>query len=112
CAVGVYGVLSYLVAESRREIALRIAIGATPARIVRGVVSRAAALAAIGVAVGLSVSVATTRFLESLRYGVSPVDPTVLGAVAVFIATVSIGSSYVPARRAARADPSGALRDF
>jgi putative ABC transport system permease protein len=68
CAVGVYSVLSYLVSESRREIAIRIAIGATPARIVRSVVGRAAALAAVGVGLGAATSLATTRLLGSLLF--------------------------------------------
>jgi len=110
CAIGVYSVLSYLVAESRREIAVRIAIGATPGRIVRAVVGRAIGLSVVGVAVGLSASVGTTRLLGSLLFGVSPVDPTVLTSVAGFIAAISIAASYVPARRAAQADPLTVLR--
>ena len=110
CAIGVYSVLSYLVAESRHEIAVRMAIGATPGRIVRAVVWRAIGLSVVGVAVGLSASVATTRLLGSLLFGVSPVDPTVLTSVATFIAAISIAASYVPARRAARADPLTVLR--
>jgi predicted permease len=110
CGVGVYGVLSHLAAQSRRDIAVRIAIGATPGDIVRAIVQRAAVLAAVGVAIGATASLASMRVLGSLLFGVKPSDPAVLAGVSFVIASVAIAASYVPARRAASADPSSILR--
>jgi predicted permease len=109
-AMGIYSVLSYIVAESHREIGLRIAIGATSGAVVRAILVRAAGLTAIGVVVGLGGAVATTRWLETLLYGVSPVDPLVLTGVSLVLTAVSLLASFLPARRAAAIDPMVALR--
>jgi putative ABC transport system permease protein len=109
-AMGIYAVLSYLVAESRREIGLRIAIGATPRAIVRAILTRSARLTAIGLAVGLTGAAATTRWLGSLLFGVSPVDPSVLVGVSALMTGISLFASFVPARRAAAIDPIVVLR--
>jgi putative ABC transport system permease protein len=109
-AMGIYAVLSYLVAERRREIGLRIAIGAPPRAVVGRVLVRSAVLTAVGLAAGLAGAAATTRWLGTLLFGVSPVDPAVLGAVAAALAAVSMLASTVPAARAARVDPMIALR--
>jgi putative ABC transport system permease protein len=108
--MGIYGVLSYLVAENRREIGLRIAIGATSGAVIRAILARSAALTAAGLAVGLAGAAATTRWLGSLLYGVSPVDPVVLASVSILLAAVSLLASFLPARRAAAIDPMVALR--
>jgi ABC-type antimicrobial peptide transport system permease subunit len=108
--LGVYSVLSYLVSQSRREIGLRIAIGASPGAVIRGILVRSAGVTAIGIAVGLVAALATTRWLGSLLFGVSPVDPVILSGVSVLLAGVSLLASFVPARRAAAIDPMLALR--
>jgi predicted permease len=109
-AMGIYGVLSYLVAESRRDIGVRIAIGATPGLVVGGILARSAVLTGTGIAIGLGGAVMTTRWLGSLLYGVSPTDPIVLVAVSILLASVSLLASFVPARRAASIDPMVSLR--
>ena len=109
-AMGIYAVLSYVVVERRREIGLRIAIGATPQAVVGGILARSAVLTAAGLAAGLAGAAATTRWLGALLFGVSPVDPAVLSAVAAALAAVSMLASTVPAARAARVDPMIALR--
>ena len=108
--LGIYSVLSYLVSQSRREIGLRIAIGASPGAVIRGILLRSAGLTAIGIAVGLVAAFATTRWLGSLLFDVSPVDPAVLFSVSVLLAGVSLLASFAPALRAASVDPMIALR--
>lgn len=109
-AMGIYGMLAYLVADRRREIGLRIAIGATPQRVVRDILAQSARLTTVGIGVGLAAAAATTRWLGSLLFGVSPVDPMVLTAVAIVLAGTSMLASFLPARRAAAVDPMLALR--
>jgi putative ABC transport system permease protein len=108
--MGIYGVLSYLVAENRRDIGLRIAIGATSGAVVRAILARSAGLTAAGIAVGLAGAAATTRWLGSLLYDVSPLDPVVLASASILLAAVSLLASFLPARRAAAIDPMLALR--
>jgi ABC-type antimicrobial peptide transport system permease subunit len=109
-ALGIYGVLSYLVVQNRREIGLRIAIGASPAVVVREILARSAGLTAVGIATGLAAALVTTRWLGSLLFNVSPVDPLILTSVSALIAGVSLLASFVPARRAAAMDPMQVLR--
>jgi predicted permease len=109
-AVGVYGVVAQTVASRTREIGLRIALGATPSRLVAEVVGRSAKLAIVGMGVGLAVSLASGRLLASLLYGVPYTDAiTLVTTVAMFL-TVAIAAGYIPARRASRVDPLTALR--
>jgi putative ABC transport system permease protein len=108
--VGIYAVVSGLVAESRREIGVRMAVGAGPAAIVLGVLRTAAALTLAGVGVGLAGAAASTRLLKSALFGVSPLDPTVLALVSVGVAIVSLAAACVPAMRAAGVDVVLALR--
>jgi predicted permease len=109
-AVGIYGVISYVVSLRTREIAIRMALGAQ-ARDVRRMVSRqAAAVAAVGVATGLVGALALMRVLRALLFGVSPTDPVALAGAAVLLVTVSAAASWLPARRAASLDPAHALR--
>jgi putative ABC transport system permease protein len=109
-AVGVYGVIAQTVASRTREIGLRIALGATPGRLVADVVGRSVRLALIGMLLGLAASLAVGRLLGSLLYGVPYTDAiTLVTTVAAFLA-VSIAAGYVPARRASRVDPLAALR--
>jgi putative ABC transport system permease protein len=109
-AIGTYSVLSYVVSERRREIGLRMAIGASPGVVVRTILGQSAGLAAAGILLGLAGAFATTRWLGALLFNVSPVDPTILLGVSLLVAAVSLLASFVPARRAAAVDPMQVLR--
>jgi ABC-type antimicrobial peptide transport system permease subunit len=110
-ALGLYGVLSYLVAQRRREIGVRMAVGARPADIAALVGRRGLAMAGLGVVLGLAGALALTRLLSGLLYDVRPHDPATLAGVSVLLLAVALGSSAVPAGRAARVDPMKALRE-
>jgi predicted permease len=109
-AVGVYGVVSYSVNNRTREIGIRIALGAVAASVVRLVVRQGMTLAAIGVVIGVVMAFLTTRLMATLLYGVQPSDPVAFGIAVGVLVAVSVGASWVPARRAARLDPVRALR--
>jgi putative ABC transport system permease protein len=109
-AIGIYGVLSYLVAHRSREIGIRMALGAQRFRVVALVLRQTAVLTVIGVAAGLVGAAALTRYLEGLLFGLTPLDLTTFIAVVVVFAAVAALASYVPARRATRVDPLVALR--
>jgi putative ABC transport system permease protein len=109
-AVGVYGVMSYEVRQRRRELAVRSAIGATPADIFRAVVRRSLIVGAAGASAGLVVAASVTRALRSLLFEVQPVDPGVFLTGAGLLLGVVLMAAYFPARRAAGADPVAALR--
>ena len=109
-AVGIYGVISYVVGQRRGEIGIRMALGAPVAQVKRLVVLQSVRLAALGVGLGLVAAVASTRVLASLLFEVSPTDPRVLALVAVALVGLAAAASYVPARRASRVDPAEALR--
>jgi ABC-type antimicrobial peptide transport system permease subunit len=109
-AVGLYSVLSYLVADTRRDIGIRLAIGASPRLVVAGIVRQAAWLTAAGIAAGIAGAGALTRLMQGLLFEVSPVDPRVIGAVSVLLAAVALLAAYLPARRAASTDPATVLR--
>ena len=109
-AVGVYGVIAYAVGERRREIGVRIALGAEPRTVAGSVVLHGLRYAAIGVALGLAGAFAATRAMQTLLFGVTPTDPLTFGALSAFLIAVAALASYVPARSAARTDPMVALR--
>lgn len=109
-AVGLYGVLSYSVARSTREIGIRISLGATPAHVLRLVIRRGLRLALIGIAAGLIGAFAATQLMKSLVYGVTARDPFTFAASAALLLLVAIAACYLPARRATRVDPMIALR--
>jgi putative ABC transport system permease protein len=109
-SVGLYGVLSYTVAQRTAEIGVRMALGAPRANVVRSVVRSALLLAVIGIGLGLAGAFGLTRFLASFLFGVSPTDPATLAGVAVMIVIVTVCASYIPARRAAAVDPIAVLR--
>jgi predicted permease len=109
-AVGVYGLMAFSVARRRREIGIRVALGARPSEVQRIVMSEAVRLTAIGLAGGLAGAVAATRLLRGLLIGVQPADPVVLAAVALTLGGSALLASWLPARRAARTDPMLALR--
>ncbi len=109
-AVGVYGVLSYAVSQRTHEIGVRLALGALPAQ-VRGIILREGlAIGAIGTATGVAGALALGRVLQTLVFGTSPRDPLVFVAVTLVLGGVVVAASYLPARRATRADPLDALR--
>jgi ABC-type antimicrobial peptide transport system permease subunit len=109
-AIGLYGVLSYVVAERTREIGVRMALGATAGAVRRMVVSQGARVVLIGVVIGVAVALASTRLLKSLLYDVKAVDPLVFAAMAVMMIAVGALASYVPARRASNVNPMESLR--
>jgi putative ABC transport system permease protein len=109
-AVGTYGVMAYAVARRRREIGVRVALGATTGRVLRQVMGGTARLAAIGVALGLLGAVALGRSMQAILVDTNPADPAILGGAAVMLAAVALAAGWVPARRASRVDPLTALR--
>jgi putative ABC transport system permease protein len=109
-AVGVYGVVSYAVAQRTREIGVRIALGAQRSTVLRLVIAQGVRLTLTGVAVGLVAALAAARLLQSLLFGVGPRDPATLVGVPVLLIVVAVIACYLPARRAASVDPSIALR--
>ncbi len=109
-SVGIYGVLSYVVAQSTRDIGIRMALGATPALVMRGVISYGLRLTFVGLALGLAGTLGGTRVLSSFLYGIRPTDPITLAAASLILAAVALTASYLPARRATRVDPMVALR--
>ncbi len=109
-SVGIYGVLSYMVAQRTRDIGIRMALGASQAQIVWDVLGFGLRLAGIGLAVGLAAALAATRLLSSLLYGVRPTDAVTFAAVSFILLVVALIASYLPARRATRVDPLVALR--
>lgn len=109
-AVGLYGVVSVLVARRRRELGMRLALGARPGQLERMVVRSSLVLGVVGVAIGVALALALTRFLRGLLYGVSPTHPVVFAAAAAALLVITLLASWMPARRAARVDPVEALR--
>jgi putative ABC transport system permease protein len=109
-AVGIYGVVAYGVAQRRREMGVRIALGARGADVVRMVVGRSLRPVLIGVAIGLAVAVASARVLQGMLYGTSVHEPAVYAIVSVALIAVGAAAAWMPGRRAASADPMVALR--
>jgi predicted permease len=108
--VGIYGVISYTVSQRRREIGIRLALGAQQGELRRMFVRYALVLAGIGVAIGLEAALGLTRLMKSLLFGISPVDPLTYAVVPVVLMASAALASYLPARRAASVDPAEALR--
>ncbi|MDQ6886453.1 MAG: ABC transporter permease [Gemmatimonadota bacterium] len=109
-AVGIYGVISYLVGQRRTEIGIRMALGARVSQVSAQIVKESLRMAALGVVVGVVAAVGLMRLLGSLLYAVSPTDPVSLGGAAALLLAIALAASYAPARRAARVDPVQALR--
>jgi putative ABC transport system permease protein len=109
-AIGIYGVMAYVVAQRTTEIGVRMALGATPGEVFRLVVGDGVRITAVGVALGIGASLAMARSLTTLLFGVKPWDPGTLAATASVLLVVAAAACFVPARRATRVDPMVALR--
>ena len=109
-AVGVYGLISYSVAQRRREIGIRVALGAQPAQVIMPVVREGLTLALTGAAIGLAGAFAGARVIARFLFGVSPVDPITFAAVSVLMIAIALLATYIPSRRALGVDPIEALR--
>jgi ABC-type antimicrobial peptide transport system permease subunit len=109
-AVGLYGVLSYLVSSRQREIGVRIALGAPRGAVLGMVVRKGLAMAVAGITIGLVAAFALTRYLRDVLFGVAPTDPMTYGLVILSMLAVAVIASAVPARRAATVDPVIAFR--
>jgi len=109
-AVGLYGVVAFFVTHRTQEIGIRMAIGAQRADVLRLVLREGARLAAFGVAIGVVASLAISRILSSLLFGISATDPSTFAGVSLLLSLVALTATYIPARRALRIDPVTALR--
>ena len=110
-AIGLYGLLSYMVVQRTLEIGLRMALGAQRGDVLGMIVRRGLTLALIGVGAGVGISAIITRLLSGLLYGIRPTDPITFAATAGLLLLVSVAASSVPAFRAARMDPMRTLRE-
>jgi putative ABC transport system permease protein len=108
--VGIYGVISYSVAQRTREMGIRAALGASQQRLLRLVLDRGVILTLIGLTIGLAGAIGLTQLMSSMLFGVGVRDPLTMVTVAVILASVALLASYVPARRATKVDPVVALR--
>ena len=109
-AVGIYGVISFSVAQRTHEMGIRMSLGAQPAQVLRLVMGQGARMALVGIALGAAAALGLTRLMRSLLFGVSAADPLTFAAVAILLVAVALAACYVPARRAMRVDPMTALR--
>ncbi|MBW3555029.1 MAG: FtsX-like permease family protein, partial [Gemmatimonadetes bacterium] len=109
-AIGLYGVVSYTVAQRRKEVGIRLSLGATAEEVVRMLMSMGLAMVAVGILVGLAVAFAAGQALERFLFGVSGADPVTFLLVPVFLLSVAALAAWIPARRASGMEPSEALR--
>jgi ABC-type antimicrobial peptide transport system permease subunit len=109
-SIGIYGVISYLVGQRTQEIGIRVALGARRWDVLRLVLSHSVKMAMLGVVIGIAASLALTRLMAKMIFGVSATDPLTFLAVAAVLTFVALAASYIPARRASRVDPIVALR--
>ena len=104
--------LSYSVSERLPELGIRMALGESSGQILRAILLRTTLLAGLGIAIGMAVSLAFSRFIEALLFGVAPTDPTTLAAIVVVLLGVALASGLMPALRAARTDSAGVVRSL
>ena len=109
-AIGIYGVVSYIVAQRTGEIGLRLALGAEPSGVAALILRQSVGVTLIGVGLGLAGALAGGRLIEALLYNVSPRDPVVIGVVTLLLTAIALVACWLPARRAARLSPLEALR--
>ncbi|MFC1640327.1 FtsX-like permease family protein [Gemmatimonadota bacterium] len=110
-AIGIYGVISYIVSQRTRELGVRLALGANAGDVRKMVLKHGLILSGVGVLCGLGAAIGLTRLMGALLYGVDPVDPMTFGVVAVSLTAVALVASYVPAAKAASIDPVEAMRN-
>jgi putative ABC transport system permease protein len=110
-AVGLYGVLAFIVSHRRREIGVRIALGATARDVIVDVLGHGLRLTAVGMAIGIALSLAVTRLMSAMLFGVGATDIATFVGSAVLLTVIAVAASVVPALRASRVDPLVALRD-
>ncbi len=108
--IGIYGVISYTVSQRKREIGIRVALGAEPGALRWLFVRYGLALAGAGTVIGLAAAAGLTRLMKSVLFGISPVDPLTYTAVPLVLVAATVLASYLPARRAAAVDPVETLR--
>jgi predicted permease len=109
-AIGLYGVISYLVTQRSGEIGIRLALGARPVQVRRMVTLQGVRLAALGLVIGFAGALGLTRLMQGILFETEPTDPLTFGAVSLFLAGVALLASYVPALRASRIDPAASLK--
>jgi ABC-type antimicrobial peptide transport system permease subunit len=109
-AIGLYGALSYGIAHRAGEIAIRIAVGANPGRVITMILRETGGLVISGLAVGAGLAYAASRLIHSRLYGVAPQDPLTLALATMLLLLVAFSAAYLPARRASKLDPMAALR--
>jgi ABC-type antimicrobial peptide transport system permease subunit len=109
-AIGLYGVISYLVTQRLNEIGIRLALGARPGQVLRMVVAQGVRLAALGLVIGFAAALGLTRLMQGMLYGTEPTDPATFAAVVVFLGGIAFFASWMPARRASRIDPASSLK--
>jgi predicted permease len=109
-AIGLYGVMAYVIGLRTRELGVRIALGASPQSVIRMLTNQGVGLTALGIGAGLLLFAFAARFLGTLLYGVAPTDPITLGAASALLIAVAVLASWIPARRTSRLDPADVMR--